>query len=312
MPVRPIAKISRADLADLNGFRAVARLLSFKQAAMELGITPSALSHAIRNLEGRLGVRLLNRTSRTVSLTDAGARLAGRLDIGFQEIGDALEDMNKHRDSPVGRLRLNVLSDGARLVLAKLLPPFLQHYPDVEVEVAVDDRVVDILAAGFDAGIRFGGTIPEDLVAVPLGSDLRWVAVASPRYLNRRVPPKVPEDLRLHTCIQIRTGQGTIYRWEFKKDHDYRVIDVPGQLCVNETTLGIEMALSGLGVMYCLQDRIAPYVERGELQVVLGDWSPIEPAFHLYYPGRRRMPPGLRELIDAFRESSDTIPRLQE
>ncbi|BDB27240.1 LysR family transcriptional regulator [Cupriavidus sp. P-10] len=272
---------------------------------MELGITPSALSHAIRNLESRLGVRLLNRTSRTVSLTDAGARLASRLDIGFQEIGDALEDMNKHRDSPVGRLRLNVLSDGARLVLAKLLPPFLQRYPDVEVEVAVDDRVVDILAAGFDAGIRFGGTIPEDFVAVPLGPELRWVAVASPRYLNRRVSPKVPEDLRSHTCIQIRTGQGTIYRWEFKKDDDYRVIEVPGQLCVNETTLGIEMALAGLGVMYCLQDRIAAHVERGELQVVLGDWSPIEPAFHMYYPDRRRMPPGLREMIDTFRDSSE-------
>ncbi|MBP0638007.1 LysR family transcriptional regulator [Cupriavidus sp. AcVe19-6a] len=296
-----MAKVSRAELADLNSFRIVARLLSFKQAAVELGVSSSALSHAIRNLEARLGVRLLNRTTRAVALTEAGANLANRLELGFQEIGDALEEVNKHRDRPVGRLRLNVLSDGARLVLAKLLPSFLHDYPDVEVEVAVEDKVVEILAAGFDAGIRFGGTIPEDFVAVPLGENLKWVAAASPRYLKRHKPPRVPEDLRTHTCIQIRTGQGVIYRWDFQKGGDRRTIDVPGQLCVNETTLGVEMALAGVGITYCLQARIAEHLERGELQVVLGDWAPMEPAFHLYYPSRRQMPPGLRELIDHFR-----------
>ncbi|MEH2779732.1 LysR family transcriptional regulator, partial [Klebsiella pneumoniae] len=208
MPVRPIAKLSRSDLADLNAFRTVERLRSFTQAAVELGITTSALSHSVRNLETRLGVRLLNRTSRTVAPTDAGSNLARRLEIGFNEIGEALDEINLLRDRPVGRLRINVLADGARLILSKLLPKFLQTYPDVEVEVAVDDKMVDIVSAGFDAGIRFGGTVPEDFVAVKLGPELRWVAVASPRYLYRKQAPVIPEDLKSHNCIQIRTGQG--------------------------------------------------------------------------------------------------------
>ncbi|TFE36793.1 LysR family transcriptional regulator [Paraburkholderia dipogonis] len=301
MPVRPIVKLSRADLTDLNAFRSVARLRSFRLAAVELGITPSALSHAIRNLETRLGVRLLNRTSRVVTPTEAGNSLAQRLDVGFQEITEALEEVNAYRDRPVGRLRLTVLSDGARLLLCTLLPRFLQSYPDVDVEVAVDDRMVDIVADGYDAGIRFGGTIPEDYVAVPLGAPLKWVAVASPRYLNNRLPATRPEDLKTHSCIQIRTGQGVIYRWEFRKGGDYRVVEVPGKLCVNETTLGIELALAGAGITYCLEDRVLEHLRRGDLQVVLPDWAPVEPAFHLYYSSRRQMPPGLRELINLLR-----------
>jgi len=207
MPVKPTAALSRSDLADLNAFRMVERLRSFTKAAVELGITTSALSHAIRNLETRLGVRLLNRTSRTVAPTEAGASLARRLNVGFQEIGDALDEVNRLRDRPAGRLRLNVLSDGARLIVGRYLPKFLSKYPEVEVEVCVDDRMVDIVAEGFDAGIRFGGTVPEDLVAVKLGADLKWVAVAAPRYLYHRPPLLEPEDLRAHSCIRMRTGQ---------------------------------------------------------------------------------------------------------
>lgn len=302
MSARPIARLSRADLADLNSFLVVHRLRSFTQAAVELGITTSALSHAMRNLEARLGVRLLNRTSRTVSPTEAGDNLAKRLEIGFLEIGGALADVNRHRDRPVGRLRLNVLQDGARLLLAKHLPKFLHNYPDVDVEIAVDDHMVDIVAAGFDAGIRFGGTVPEDFVAVRIGSPLRWVAVASPRYLHRSLPLHVPEDLKAHNCIQIRTGQGVIYRWDFEKDGEHRAIEVPGQLCVNETTLGIDIAVASGGVMYCLEDRVREHLRRGELQVVLPDWAPVEPAFHIYYPGHRQVPPGLRELIEILRQ----------
>lgn len=302
MPVRPTAKLSRSDLVDLNAFLSVARLRSFTKAAIELGISPSALSHAVRNLETRLGVRLLNRTSRTVSPTDAGASLATRLEVGFLEIGGALAEVDRHRDRPVGRLRLNVLADGARLVLAKLLPRFLEAYPEVTVDVAVDDHMVDIVAAGFDAGFRFGGTVPEDFVAVRLGKELRWVAAASPRYLTRRPLLTVPEDLKVHNCIQIRTGEGVIYRWDFERDGDHRVIDVPGQLCANETAFAVEMALAGQGIVYCLEDRITPWIQTGELQVVLPDWAPLEPAFHIYYPSARQMPPGLRELIDILRE----------
>lgn len=302
MPVRPIAKLSRGDLADLNAFRTVERLRSFTKAAVELGVTTSALSHSVRNLETRLGVRLLNRTSRTVSPTDAGSSLAERLEIGFKEIGEALDDINGFRDRPVGRLRINVLDDGARLIFARMLPKFLQAYPEVEVEVAVEDKMVDIVSAGFDAGIRFGGTVPEDFVAVRLGPELKWVATASPGYLYKKKPLIIPEDLREHSCIQIRTGQGTIYRWEFQKGDEYRAIEVPGQVCVNETTLGIELALNNTGITYCLEDRVAEYVRRGELIVVLPDWSPIEPAFHLYYPGHRQIPQGLREMIDILKE----------
>ncbi|MGL5600422.1 MAG: LysR family transcriptional regulator, partial [Silvania sp.] len=256
MPARPISRLSRSDLADLNAFRIVERLRSFTKAAVELGITTSALSHAIRNLEARLGVRLLNRTSRTVAPTEAGASLALRLDVGFREIGDALDEINKMRDRPLGRLRLNVLSDGARLIMAKYLPKFLSQYPEVEVEISVDDKMVDIVSEGFDAGIRFGGTVPEDLVAVRLGPDLKWVAVASPRYLYRRSQPVMPDDLRSHSCIQIRTGQGTIYNWEFRKADEYFSVDVKGQVCVNETTMGVELALAGVGIFYCLEDRV--------------------------------------------------------
>lgn len=304
MPLLPTTKLSRADLADLNSFLAVESHRSFSKAAVELGITTSALSHSIRNLETRLGVRLLNRTSRTVAPTDAGATLAKRLAVGFQEIGGALAEVDRHRDRPAGRLRINVLSDGARLLFNRWLPMYLEAYPEVSVEVAVDDRMVDILAAGFDAGIRYGGTIPEDFIAVPISDQLRWVAAASPRYLNRTSRILVPEDLKNHNCIQIRTGQGVIYRWDFEKEGDHRVIEVPGQLCVNETEFGIQMALCDRGITYCPEERIADYLKRGELQIVLPDWAPTEPAFHIYYPGRRQMPPGLRELIDLLRTES--------
>lgn len=177
----------------------------------------------------------------------------------------------------------------------------MEAYPDVSVEVAVDVKLVDIVSAGFDASIRFGNTIPEDFIAVRISEELRWVAVASPKYLNARPSIQVPEDLKDQSCIQIRTGNGVIYRWDFEKDGDHRVIDAPGQLCANETTFGIEMALAHCGTTYCLEHRVRDHLERGELQVVLPDWAPIEPAFHIYYLGRRQMPPGLRELIDTLR-----------
>lgn len=302
MPVRPTSRLSRSDLADLNAFRAVERARSFTQAAVELGLTTSALSHAIRNLETRLGVRLLNRTSRTVSPTDAGLALAKRLNIGFGEISKALDELNAWRDNPVGRIRLNVLSDGARLIIAPHLPTFLKRYPQVQVDVTVDDRMVDIVAEGFDAGIRFGGTIADDFVAVKLGEPLKWVAVASPRYLYHHAEPMRPDDLLHHACIQIRTGQGTIYKWEFRRGEAYRAIDVPGQVCVGETTMGIELALAGVGITYCLEKRVEPWLRSGELQVVLADWAPMEPAMYLYYPGNRTVPSGLRELIEVLRE----------
>lgn len=303
MPVRPVMRLSRSDLTDLNAFRAVERLRSFTQAAVELGITTSALSHAVRNLETRLGVRLLNRTSRTVSPTEAGARLAERLNVGFAEISEALDDINAFRERPVGRIRLNVLNDGARLVIGPHLPAFLKRYPEVQVDITVDDRMVDIVAEGFDAGIRYGGTVPEDYVAVKLGRELKWVAVASPRYLYHHQAPVLPEDLLSHACIQIRTGAGVIYKWEFRKGEAYREIDVPGQVCVGDTITGIDLALADVGITYCPEKRVEKQLQSGELRVVLPDWSPTEPAMYLYYPGHRNPSPGLKELADVLRES---------
>lgn len=300
MAVRPITKLTRSDLADLNAFAEVARLKSFRAAANQLGLSPSALSHAVKGLEGRLGVRLLNRTSRQVSLTSAGEAFFTRLNSGFEEIGCALREINRFRDKPAGRLRLNVLSDGARLLLAEKLPGFLAAYPDISVEVAVDDHLVDIVSAGFDAGIRYGGTVPEDLVSVQLSAPLRWVAVASPGYLRLHRRPDKPEDLQRHMCIQIRTGAGVIYRWEFEKNGQMCAVDVPGQLCVNDTALGIEMALAGHGIMYCVEARVTELIRAGALQIVLPEWAPLAPPFYLYFPGHRHLPPGLRELIDMF------------
>ncbi len=310
MPTRLSATLTRSDLAELNAFLVTEKMRSFTKAAIELGITTSALSHTIRNLETRLGVRLLNRTSRTVSPTEAGASLAQRLETGFKEIGDALEEINSMRDRPVGRLRLNVLSDGARLIISRHLPRFISKYPEMEIEICVDDRMVDIVQEGFDAGIRFGGTVPEDLVAVRLGGELRWVAVASPRYLYQHTLPAVPEDLRLHECIQLRTGQGVIYKWEFRKGDDYRVIDVRGQICVSETALAIELALSGAGIAYCLEDRVRDHIRDGSLRIVLPEWGPLEEPMYLYYPGHRRFPQGLKELIEVLREEIEADNRI--
>ncbi|WP_434669106.1 LysR family transcriptional regulator [Klebsiella sp. B345] len=306
MPPRLTTSLTRSDLAELNAFLIIEKRRSFTKAAIELGITTSALSHTLRNLEMRLGVRLLNRTSRTVSPTEAGANLARRLETGFKEIGDALEEINRMRDRPVGKLRLNVLSDSARLILARHLPRFISKYPEMALEINVDDRMVDIVAEGFDAGIRFGGTVPEDLVAVRLGNPLRWVAVASPRYLYHHTLPFVPEDLRLHECIQLRTGQGIIYKWEFRQGDDYRVVDVRGALCVSETALAIELALSDAGIAYCLEDRVRDYLRDGSLQIVLPEWAPVEQPMYLYYPGHRRVPQGLKELIEVLKEEIDS------
>ena len=306
MPTRLSTPLTRSDLAELNAFLITEKRRSFTKAAIELGITTSALSHTIRKLETRLGVRLLNRTSRTVSPTEAGASLALRLEAGFKEIGGALEEINRMRDRPVGKLRLNVLSDGARLIMARHLPRFIGKYPEVEIEISVDDRMVDIVQEGFDAGIRFGGTVPEDLVAVRLGGELRWVAVASPRYLYQHTLPAVPEDLRFNDCIQLRTGQGVIYKWEFRKGEDYRVVDVRGQICVSETALAIELALSGAGIAYCLEDRVRDHIRDGSLRIVLPEWAPIEDPMYIYYPGHRQVPQGLKELIEVLKEGIET------
>ncbi|ACO78766.1 LysR family transcriptional regulator protein [Azotobacter vinelandii CA] len=292
---------TRAELADLNVFMTIVRRRSFRQSAVELGVTTSALSHAMKNLESRLGVKLLNRTSRSVVPTQAGSALAERLEQGFQTIAEALAELDTHRDAPVGRLRLNVPRDASRLLLGPVLPGFFARYPELQLEVAVEDRMVDIVADGFDAGIRYGGTVPRDMIAMPLTGELRWIVVASPDYLSHHGRPRSPEDLLRHQCMRIRLGDNTPYKWELGDAPRAIHLDVPGSLGANETDILLQATLDGLGLSYCLELRVAEELRSGRLEVVLPEWSSMGPPFCMYYPSRRQSQPGLRQLIESIR-----------
>lgn len=292
---------TRAELADLNVFMTIVRRRSFRQSALELGVTTSALSHSMKNLESRLGVKLLNRTSRSVVPTLAGSALAERLEQGFQTIAEALAELDVHRDAPVGRLRLNVPRDASRLLLGPVLPGFFARYPDIQLEVAVEDRMVDIVADGFDAGIRYGGTVPRDMIAMPLTGELRWIVVASPDYLSRHGRPQVPEDLLHHQCMRMRLGDNSPYKWELGNGPQAIHLDVPGSLGANETDILLQATLNGLGLVYCLELRVAEELRSGRLEMVLPEWSSMGPPFCMYYPSRRQPQPGLRQLIESIR-----------
>lgn len=295
-------QISRSDLADFSYFLAIARHRSFRRAGAELGVSASALSHSLKGLETRLGVRLLNRTNRSVTLTAAGEELLAAIDAPFQAIGSAVETLNRYRDEPAGRIRLNVLDHASSLLLAPVLPTFVERYPDIEVDVAVSNHLVDVIAEGADAGIRYGGTVPEAMIAQRLSKDLRWVVVGSPVYIERFGAPEHPRDLLAHRCLRIRLGNDSIYRWEFEKDGEELAIDVPGAITIDETQFGLDLATGGAGLAYFPEPCVAARTARGELRIVLADWAPLGPGFHIYYSGRRQLPTGLRLLIDLIRE----------
>jgi DNA-binding transcriptional LysR family regulator len=293
--------VSRSDLADLNVFVVIARHRSFRRAGEELGVSTSALSHAMRNLEARLGVRLINRSSRSVVPTHAGEALIERLELGFRHIGDALEELNSFRESPKGLIRLNVPKDAVDLLIRPVLPDYLRAFPDMELEITVDDGMIDIVAGGYDAGIRPGGTIAKDMIAVPLGPPLRWIVVGSPSYLRKHGTPRRPEDIMGHSCIRLRCHDA-IYRWEFERaDGEIRILDAPGALTVNDLDLSIEAAVDGVGLTYCLDRHVAPHLADGRLKMVLADWCVHSPRFEIYYPSRRQVPHGLRMLVEMMR-----------
>jgi DNA-binding transcriptional LysR family regulator len=296
----------RSELADLNVFMTIVRRRSFRHAAIELGVSTSALSHAMKALESRLGVKLLNRTSRSVVPTAAGSELAARLERGFQTIGDALGDLERHRAAPIGRLRINVPRDAARLLLAPVIARFVASYPDTQLDITVDDRFVDIVADGYDAGIRYGGRVPKDMVAMPLTGPLRWVVVGSPEYLARHGRPKLPQDLMHHVCMRMRIGDNSVYRWELGTGPNAQEIDVPGPISVNETDLSVEAAIRGVALAYCLELRVTEELRAGSLELVLPRWAVPGPAFYMYYPTGRQTPPGLRQLIEILRAAHKT------
>lgn len=295
-------QISRADLADFAYFMAIARHRSFRRAALEMGVTPSALSHAMTALETRRGVRLLNRTTRSVTLTAAGEDLRAMIAGPLERIAQASEDLNRFRDAPVGRVRINVLEDAVALLLEPVMPHFVDRYPDVALDISVSNRMVDVIAEGFDAGIRYGGTVPEDMVARRLSPQIRWIAAAAPAYLERFGAPSHPFDLKDHRCIGIRLGNDQLYKWEFERGEEVFEVATPGPLTVNESHAALGFGRAGVGIIYGAEPVLRMDLARGALVPVLPDWTSLGEGFHVYYPGRRQVPTALRLLVDLIRE----------
>ena len=292
----------RGELADLTAFIAVADHLSFRAAAARLGITPSALSHTVRQLEERLGVRLLNRTTRSVSPTDAGRRLLERLRPAIEQIDGALDDLNGERSRPFGRLRIYATHLAGAAVLAPVWARFLSACPDVQLELGLDDAATDIVARGFDAGIGPKDIVPADMIAVRVMAPMKVAVVGAPAYFARRPPPQFPEDLAHHECIQFRRGaEGTIFDWAFERAGRQRRMSVAGRLTVNDPRMCVRAAADGLGVAYTIEALADPFVRSGQLVRVLEDWSPCFEGMFLYYPGHRQVPAPLRALIDMIR-----------
>jgi DNA-binding transcriptional LysR family regulator len=295
-------QLSRADLADFVYFLAIAKHGSFRQAALEMGVTTSALSHAITGLEARRGVRLLNRTTRSVTLTAAGEELRASIEEPLQAVGEAAENLNRFRDAPAGRVRINVLEDAVPLLLDPVMPVFVERYPDVEVDISVSNQLVDVIAGGFDAGIRYGGTVPEDMIAQRLSPDINWVTAASPAYLERFGTPAAPEDLQAHRCVRIRLGNGQLYQWEFEGREEALAVTTPGPLTVDASHAAVGLGLNGVGIIYGAEPVLRPHLESGALRIVLRDWASVGAGFHAYYSGRRQVPTALRLLIDLIQE----------
>lgn len=299
----------RAMLADLKIFLTIVRRGSMAQAAIELGVTTSAVSHRIRKLESELNVRLLNRTSRSIKPTEAGTALAVQLDAGFQTIGNALNSLDRHRRFPVGRLRLNVLRDAARLMLGPILPRYVSDFPEMHLDVTVDDHLVDVVAEGFDAGIRYGDRVPQDMIGVALTKPLQWVVVGAPQLIARTGRPEQPGDLLRMSCIQMRVGDNSNFPWELGNGAAMVRVDVRGPVTANETEHAVDAAMRGIGFAYCLERRVRAEVASGALEIVMSEWASDGPPFTIYYPSRRQAPPGLRQLINTIREG-EGLPEL--
>jgi DNA-binding transcriptional LysR family regulator len=291
--------MAEPDLSDLKAFVAVTQARGFRQAALTRGVSPSTLSEAVRRLEQQLGVRLLNRTTRSVTPTEAGQRLFERLAPAFGEITSALDTVNLFRESPTGTLRLNVPLIAAREILPQLLPRFLAAHPGITLEISSDNNFIDILAAGYDAGIRYEERLERDMIAVPIGPRTQhFVAAAAPSYLAAHGTPQHPRDLIKHACIGHRFDSGVLATWEFKRGSEVVRIDPNGPLIASEIELQRSAAIDGLGIVYSFDEFLRPAIERGELVPILEPWWQSFSGPFLYYPSRTHMPGPLRAFVD--------------
>ena len=262
----------------------------------------------MRALERMMGVRLLNRTTRSVSPTEAGEQLVARLRPVLEDLSIALDEVGTFRDRPSGSIKINASEPAARVLLQRVVPTFLARYPEVTLDLTTDGRLTDIVAGGFDAGVRLGEAVPRDMIAVPFGGDVRFIAVASPAYLKAHRAPEVPDDLKQHACIRFRLPSGKPYRWEFSRRGQEIEVDVPGALTLDHLGLMTEAAVDGLGIAYVVDRSAQPYLETGQLVQVLADWSPAIPGLFLYYPGHRHVPAGLRAFIDVLKAQRIEAP----
>lgn len=293
--------MNRPTLGDLTALMAVAQHRSFRKAADELGISRSALSHAIAALERQLGVRLLHRTTRSVAPTEAGEHFLQRLAPVLQGLDQAIDALSEEGGHPTGTLRINGGEEAMRVLLKRVVPAFLQRYPQVSLDLVSDGHLVDVVREGFDAGLRLAEAVPQDMIAVALSEDFRFLAVASPEYLASAGHPVTPEDLRAHRCIRQRLPSGKLYRWEFAQRGQEVTVDVPGAMTLNHTQLMIEAAVAGMGIAYVPDMAAQRWLAAGKLVAVLEDWSPLVGGLRLYYPSHRHVSAALRAFIEVIK-----------
>jgi DNA-binding transcriptional LysR family regulator len=302
--------VKRDELADLAAFLAVAEERSFTRAAAKLGTSQSALSHTVRRLEENLGLRLLTRTTRSVAPTEAGDRLIETLRPSFDEIDAKLAALSEFREKPSGNIRITTSQHAAETILWPALSRLLPEHPDISVELTMDSHLTDIVAERYDAGVRLGEQVAQDMIAVRIGPDLRMIAVGAPSYFAEKPKPKTPHDLTQHRCINIRMPtRGGLYAWEFEKDGRPLNVRVEGQLVMNDMRMVLTAAMSGAGLAFVMEDRAKPLMADGRLVQVLKDWCPPFPGYHLYYPSRKQPSPAFALLVETLRYRDRKGPR---
>lgn len=294
--------MERANLNDLKAVMAIAKRGTFRSAAIELGMSTTALSHAISKLEENLGVRLFNRTTRSVSLTEAGRLFVEQVGPALQDIHSALDIVRSQREIPSGTLRINAAAFAAREIISPVIIEFLRRYPEMNIDLVTEGKLVDIIADGFDLGIRVAHLVPSDMIAVSLGKLQRYVVVGSPEYLERYGKPKIPTDLFRHKCIRVRLPDGALFSWKFEKNGEIIQIDVQGPITLDEASLSRATVLENIGLGYFMEQDVRAEIESGQLISVLDDWMPCMSGLCLYYSGRRNQSAGLKAFLALVRE----------